>query len=151
MQRTSINDLVKKAKSEIEELSVDELKDEISEKAPVLVDIRDFRERLLEGTIPGAISAPRGMIEWWFDPDSPYHKAEFTFGKRYIVFCSLGWRSALATSSLKDLGFSNVAHLEHGFTGWVDANEQVERVTSGEKWFKNEGDIRSSLEITKEN
>ena len=80
MQRTSINDLVKKAKSEIEELSVEELKDEISEKGPVLVDIRDFRERLLEGTIPGAISAPRGMIEWWFDPDSPYHKAEFTFG-----------------------------------------------------------------------
>tara|TARA_Y100000768_G_scaffold264807_1_gene202130 strand:+ start:506 stop:958 length:453 start_codon:yes stop_codon:yes gene_type:complete len=150
MQRTSINDLVKKAKSEIEELSVEEVKREISEGSTILIDIRDFRERLLEGTIPGAISAPRGMIEWWFDPDSPYHKEEFTFDQRYVLFCSLGWRSALATSALKDLGFSNVAHLEQGFTGWVDSNETVEKVTSGEKWFKNQGDIKSSLEITKE-
>jgi len=150
MQRTSINDLVKKAKSEIEELSVKEVKREISEGSTILIDIRDFRERLLEGTIPGAVSAPRGMIEWWFDPDSPYHKEEFTFGQRYVLFCSLGWRSALATSALKDLGFSNVAHLEQGFTGWVDSNEMVEKVTSGEKWFKNQSDIKSSLEITKE-
>ena len=150
MKRTSINDLVKKAKSEIEELSVEEVKREISEGSTILIDIRDFRERLLEGTISGAISAPRGMIEWWFDPDSPYHKEEFTFDQRYVLFCSLGWRSALATSALKDLGFSNVAHLEQGFTGWVDSNETVEKVTSGEKWFKNQGDIKSSLEITKE-
>ncbi len=150
MQRTSINDLVKKAKSEIEELSVEEVKREISEGSTILIDIRDFRERLLEGTIPGAVSAPRGMIEWWFDPDSPYHKEEFTFDQRYVLFCSLGWRSALATSALKDLGFSNVAHLAQGFTGWVDSNETVEKVTSGEKWFKNQSDIKSSLEITKE-
>ena len=150
MQRTSINDLVKKAKSEIEELSVEEVKREISEGSTILIDIRDFRERLLEGTIPGAVSAPRGMIEWWFDPDSPYHKEEFTFDQRYVLFCSLGWRSALATSALKDLGFSNVAHLEQGFTGWVDSDQTVEKVTSGEKWFKNQTDIKSSLEITKE-
>ena len=150
MQRTSINDLVKKAKSEIEELSVEEVKREISEGSTILIDIRDFRERLLEGTIPSAVSDPRGMIEWWFDPDSPYHKEEFTFDQRYVLFCSLGWRSALATSALKDLGFSNVAHLEQGFTGWVDSNETVEKVTSGEKWFKNQSDIKSSLEITKE-
>ena len=150
MQRTSINDLVKKAKSEIEELSVEEVKSEISEGSTILIDIRDFRERLLEGTIPGAVSAPRGMIEWWFDPDSPYHKEEFTFDQRYVLFCSLGWRSALATSALKDLGFSNIAHLEQGFTGWVDSNQTIEKVTSGEKWFKNQSDINSSLEITKE-
>ena len=150
MQRTSINDLVKKAKSEIEELSVEEVKREISEGSTILIDIRDFRERLLEGTIPGAVSAPRGMIEWWFDPDSPYHKEEYTFDQRYVLFCSLGWRSALATSALKDLGFSNVAHLEQGFTGWVDSDQTVEKVTSGEKWFKNQSDIKSSLEITKE-
>ena len=150
MQRTSINDLVKKAKSEIEELSVEVVKREISEGSTILIDIRDFRERLLEGTIPGAVSAPRGMIEWWFDPDSPYHKEEFTFDQRYVLFCSLGWRSALATSALKDLGFSNVAHLEQGFTGWVDSDQTVEKVTSGEKWFKNQSDIKSSLEITKE-
>ncbi|MED5446483.1 MAG: rhodanese-like domain-containing protein [Actinomycetota bacterium] len=150
MQRTSINDLVKKAKSEIEELSVEEVKREISEGSTILIDIRDFRERLLEGTIPGAVSAPRGMIEWWFDPDSPYHKEEFTFDPRDVLVCSLGWRSALATSALKDLGFSNVAHLEQGFTGWVDSDQTVEKVTSGEKWFKNQSDIKSSLEITKE-
>ena len=129
---------------------MEEVKREISEGSTILIDIRDFRERLLEGTIPGAVSAPRGMIEWWFDSDSPYHKEEFTFGRRYVLFCSLGWRSALATSALKDLGFSNVAHLEQGFTGWVDSNETVEKVTSGEKWFKNQSDIKSSLEITKE-
>ena len=150
MQRTSINDLVKKAKSQIEELSVEEVKREISEGSTILIDIRDFRERLLEGTIPGAVSAPRGMIEWWFDPDSPYHKEEFTFDQRYVLFCSLGWRSALATSALKDLGFSNVAHLEQGFTGWVDSDQTVEKVTSGEKWFKNQSDIKSSLDLTKE-
>ena len=74
MQRTSINDLVAKAKSEIEELSVEEVKGEMSEGTVTLVDIRDFRERLLEGTIPGAVSAPRGMIEWWFDPIAPTTK-----------------------------------------------------------------------------
>ena len=77
-------------------------------------------------------------------------KEEYTFGQRYVLFCSLGWRSALATSALKDLGFSNVAHLEQGFTGWVDSDQTVEKVTSGEKWFKNQSDIKSSLEITKE-
>jgi rhodanese-related sulfurtransferase len=85
------------------------------------------------------------MIEWWFDPESPYHKEGFNLEDRFVLFCSLGWRSALAASTLQDLGFHNVAHLASGFTGWVEANGDVELVTSGGKWFNSSDDIIASL------
>ncbi|MBB33576.1 MAG: sulfurtransferase [Acidimicrobiaceae bacterium] len=147
MTRRTVQDLVNAAKENLEELTVSELQTEISSNACVAIDIRDFRERLLEGTIPGSISAPRGMIEWWFDPESPYHKEGFHLEDRYVLFCSLGWRSALAASTLQDLGFSNVAHLASGFTGWVEAKGDVELVTSGGKWFNSRDEIIASLEI----
>ncbi|HJM28181.1 MAG: rhodanese-like domain-containing protein [Acidimicrobiales bacterium] len=145
MPRTTVNDLVNAAKESLEELTVSELKSEISSDTCIAIDIRDFRERLLEGTIPGSVSAPRGMIEWWFDPESPYHKEGFNLEDRFVLFCSLGWRSALAASTLQDLGFHNVAHLASGFTGWVEANGDVELVTSGGKWFNSSDDIIASL------
>ena len=126
MQRTSINDLVKKAKSEIEELSVEEVKREISEGSTILIDIRDFRERLLEGTIPGAVSAPRGMIEWWFDPDSPYHKEIFNQDKKYVFYCAAAGRSALAAKVAQDMGLNPVSHLEGGFAAWKKTGNPVE-------------------------
>ncbi len=147
MPRQSVEDLVNAAKAKIEELSVAELQNEISSGSCVVVDIRDFRERLLEGTIPGSVSAPRGMIEWWFDPESPYHKEGFDFNERFVLFCSLGWRSALATTALEDLGFSNVAHLHSGFTGWVEADGDIEQVASGGKWFNSRDDIIASMGI----
>ncbi len=150
VERRTIQDLVTEAKESIEELSVHDLKNEIASGTCTPVDIRDFRERLLDGTIPGAVSAPRGMLEWWFDPDSPYHRDEFAMDGRYVFFCSLGWRSALATVAIRDLGFENVAHLEDGFSGWVESQQTVEEVNSGGKWFSSRNDIVASFEMETE-
>ncbi len=147
MSRKTVHDLVKTAKENIEELSVAELQDEISSGSCTVVDIRDFRERLLDGTIPNSLSAPSGMVEWWFDPESPYHKERFELDGRFVLFCSLGWRSALATALLQDLGFRNVAHLTSGFTGWVEASGEVETVTSGGKWFSSRDQVVTSMEL----
>ncbi|MBG01032.1 MAG: sulfurtransferase [Acidimicrobiaceae bacterium] len=145
MAKRNISDLVNDAKMSIEELSIQQAKEEIAEGSSILVDVRDFRERLLEGGIPGAISAPRGMLEWWIDSSSPYYREEFSPDRRYILYCSLGWRSALASATMKELGYENVAHIEAGFTGWVDAGEAVEEVTSGGKWFNSNQDVADSI------
>ena len=121
MSRRTVHDLVREAKGAIEELSVDQLKAEMRSGACTVVDIRDFRERLSLGSIPGAVSAPRGMLEFWFDPESPYYRDGYEFGNRYVFYCASGWRSALATKVIGELGYTNVAHLEPGFTGWKDA------------------------------
>jgi rhodanese-related sulfurtransferase len=90
------------------------------------VDVRDIRELEHEGVIPGALHAPRGMLEFWIDPDSPYHRDVFAQDKEYVLFCALGWRSALATKTLMDMGLERVAHVEGGFTAWKDAGGPVE-------------------------
>ena len=82
------------------------------------VDVRDVRELEREGVIPGAIHAPRGMLEFWADPESPYHKPVFGEDKQYVLFCAAGWRSALATQTLMDMGMAHVAHIEGGFDAW---------------------------------
>ena len=145
MSGRTIEDLVNEAKKAIEELSVQETKEEIAGGNSILVDVRDFRERLLQGGIPGAISAPRGMLEWWVDSSSPYYREEFSPEKRYVLYCSLGWRSALATVTMMELGYENVAHLEEGFTGWVDAGETVEEIVAGGKWFNSNQDVITSI------
>ncbi|HRI18379.1 MAG TPA: rhodanese-like domain-containing protein [Burkholderiaceae bacterium] len=90
------------------------------------VDVRDIRELEREGVIPGAIHAPRGMLEFWVDPESPYHRDVFAQDKEYVLFCALGWRSALATKTLMDMGLERVAHIEGGFEGWKQAGGPVE-------------------------
>jgi rhodanese-related sulfurtransferase len=90
------------------------------------VDVRDVRELEHEGVIPGALHAPRGMLEFWVDPDSPYHRDVFAQDKEYVLFCALGWRSALATKTLMDMGLERVAHVEGGFTAWKEAGAPVE-------------------------
>jgi rhodanese-related sulfurtransferase len=82
------------------------------------VDLRDVRELEREGIIPGAFHAPRGMLEFWVDPASPYHKPVFASGKQFVLFCAMGWRSALATKTLQDMGIDKVAHIEGGFDAW---------------------------------
>ena len=82
------------------------------------VDVRDVRELEREGAIPGAFHAPRGMLEFWADPESPYHKPVFGEDKQYVLFCAAGWRSALATQTLMDMGMAHVAHIEGGFDAW---------------------------------
>jgi len=89
------------------------------------VDIRDVRELEHEGVIPGAVHAPRGMLEFWVDPESPYHRDVFAQDKEYVLFCALGWRSALATKTLMDMGLERVAHVGGGFSAWKDAGAPV--------------------------
>ena len=91
------------------------------------VDIRDVRELKREGTLPGALHAPRGMLEFWVDPDSPYHKTDFATGQRFVLFCALGHRSALATAQLLDMGFGPVCDIEGGFQAWRAAGGEVEK------------------------
>ncbi|HST94305.1 MAG TPA: rhodanese-like domain-containing protein [Microvirga sp.] len=92
----------------------------------VFVDLRDPRELDREGRIPGAVHCPRGMLEFWIDPESPYHKPVFAQDKTFVFFCAAGWRSALSAATAQDMGLKPVAHIEGGFTAWRDAGGPVE-------------------------
>ena len=110
--------MVADARERIEEVETSDLIAQLDDPNLVVVDIRDVRERHRSGFIPGSIHAPRGMIEFWIDPDSPYHKEIFAqSGKRYVFHCASGWRSALTVATLEDMGFS-AAHLREGFSTW---------------------------------
>lgn len=116
MAITSIKELVAQANSEIITLSTEQALASQTKGEGVLVDIRDIRELGREGEIEGAVHAPRGMLEFWFDPQSPYHREVFgDMSKQYILFCAAGWRSALAAKTLKDMGYDNIAHIDGGF------------------------------------
>jgi rhodanese-related sulfurtransferase len=131
----TLQQLVDDAKARIEELSVEQLQAEMAAGDVTVVDIRDVRERWDKGAIPGAKSMPRGMLEFWFDPGSPYYKGGLEFGNRYVLHCAGGQRSALAAAVLQDLGYHNVAHLEVGFNGWKAAGGAVEEVHADPKYF----------------
>jgi len=92
----------------------------------LFVDLRDVRELEREGRIPGAFHCPRGMLEFWIDPESPYHKPIFAEDKRFVFFCGGGWRSALAARTASEMGLSPVAHLGGGFAAWREAGGPVE-------------------------
>ena len=95
----------------------------------VFIDLRDVRELWREGTVPGAVHCPRGMLEFWIDPGSPYHKPVFSEpGRSYVFFCQSGWRSALATRTAQELGLTAVAHVDGGFRAWKEAAGPVEAV-----------------------
>jgi rhodanese-related sulfurtransferase len=117
--------LVDEAMAQVRTYSVDEAKAKLDDPNVQFVDVRDARELEREGVIPGAFSAPRGMIEFWVDPDSPYFKPVFGEGKEYIFFCAAGWRSALTTKTVQDMGLENVAHIEGGFSAWKAAGTPV--------------------------
>ena len=119
--------LVDEAMAQVTTHSVDEVRQRLDDPALQLVDIRDARELEREGTLPGAINAPRGMLEFWVDPDSPYYKPVFgDEDKQYVLFCGAGWRSALAAKALQDMGMTNVAHIDGGFTEWAKQGAPVE-------------------------
>ena len=114
--------LVDEAMAQVTTYSVDEVRARLSDPGVQIVDIRDVRELEREGTVPGALLAPRGMLEFWVDPESPYFKPVFADeGKEFILFCGAGWRSALATKTLQDMGMTNVAHIDGGFAAWKKA------------------------------
>ena len=119
--------LVDEAMAQVTTHSVDQVRQRLDDPALQLVDIRDARELEREGTLPGAINAPRGMLEFWVDPDSPYYKPVFgDAGKQYVLFCGAGWRSGLAAKALQDMGMTNVAHIDGGFTEWAKQGAPVE-------------------------
>jgi rhodanese-related sulfurtransferase len=115
--------LVDEAMAQVITYSVDQVRARLSDPKVQIVDIRDPRELEKEGTLPGALLAPRGMLEFWVDPASPYFKPVFADeSKEFILFCGAGWRSALATKTLRDMGMTNVAHIDGGFTAWKKAD-----------------------------
>ena len=111
----SVKSMVEAAKREIEEIEAADATKLHGRQDVVLVDIRDPRERWRDGTIPGAKSVTRGMLEFWADPESEYYKPYFEFDRRIVVYCAGGLRSALAADTLKTLGFTDVGHIEGGF------------------------------------
>ncbi len=118
--------LVDEAMAQVTTYTVAEVQERLTDPAVQIVDIRDIRE-LAEGTVVGSFHAPRGMLEFWVDPDSPYHKKIFANeAKEFILFCGAGWRSALATKALQDMGMSNVAHIDGGWAEWVRAGAPTE-------------------------
>lgn len=137
MPISSIFQAVEQAKARIENLSVEALDREMaSNQDLLLVDIREIQERVDLGTIPGAVHVPRGMLEFWADPQSRYYRDYFQERRRTILFCAAGGRSALATQALQDMGFRNVAHLEPGFAGWEEARRPVEDVGATSRWVR---------------
>jgi len=117
---TSARELVANAERRITTLSPRDVEARLQRPGVLLVDIRDIRERKREGVISGALHAPRGMLEFWVDPDSPYHKSAFADADEIILHCNRGWRSALATAALQDMGVDNIAHMDGGFDRWRD-------------------------------
>lgn len=118
--------LVAEAEQKIKTVTVDELLDEKKREERMLVDLRDVRELWREGTIPGSIHIPRGMLEFWIDPESPYFNKAFADPKPIVLFCNKGWRSALAAEVCQRMGVPEIAHLEGGFDNWVKSGGDVE-------------------------
>ena len=129
--RTSVKQLVEEASAEIETLSTQEAITVHADDDVVLVDLRDVRELAHDGKIPGCFHMPRGMLEFWIDPESPYFKELFHADKRFVFYCSKGWRSALATQAAQRMGLKRVCHIEGGFEAWRDAGGPV--TTHGKK------------------
>jgi len=119
-------EMVASARDRIEEIETADLIAQLGDSDLVVVDIRDIRERQRSGFIPGSFHAPRGMIEFWVDPDSPYFKEIFgREGARYVFHCASGWRSALTVATLNEMGF-DAAHLKEGFSTWAEHGGPVE-------------------------
>ncbi|MEM7472277.1 MAG: rhodanese-like domain-containing protein [Pseudomonadota bacterium] len=127
LKKTAV-EMVAAARAQIEEIETADLIDMVGDPNVVIVDIRDIRERQRSGAIPGSVHAPRGMIEFWIDPSSPYFKEVFgQEDKTYVFHCASGWRSALTVATLQDMGFE-AAHLKEGFSTWADHGGPVEPV-----------------------
>ena len=118
--------LVDEAMAQVKTYSVEEAKAKLGDSNVQFIDVRDIRELEREGVIPGAYHAPRGMIEFWVDPDSPYFKPVFGEKKEFVFFCAAGWRSALTTKTVQDMGLEPVAHIEGGFGAWKQQGGTVE-------------------------
>lgn len=126
--KTSAAEMVADARTRIEEIEAVEAISIVSDPETVIVDLRDIRERQREGFIPGAFHCPRGMVEFWVDPDSPYFKEIFDRDAKFVFHCASGWRSAITVDSLQKMGFEGAAHIAGGFSAWKQAGGPIEMV-----------------------
>lgn len=130
--RKGFRQLVDEAKSRIKTVSLEEARGRLGKDGVVFVDLRDIRELEREGMIPGAFHCPRGMLEFWIDPDSPYYKDVFAPGKEFVFYCNGAWRSALATDVAQQMGLETVCEMDGGFAAWKSAGFPVaERAKKG--------------------
>ena len=125
--KVGFKDLIERAERNIESISVDQAEALIGDNNTVFVDIRDIRELQREGKLPGATHAPRGMLEFWVDPDSPYHREIFAENKKFVFYCASAWRSALATDTVQSMGMNKVCHMAGGFNAWKEAGKDIEK------------------------
>ncbi len=121
-----IKQLCEEAEEKIETWTVAQAKEILDDEDHVIIDIRDVRELWRDGTIPGAVHMPRGMLEFWVDPESPYFREIFQSDKKFVFFCAGGMRSALATKAVQDMGLEPVCHIAGGFTAWKEAEYEIE-------------------------
>ncbi|MDA0276431.1 MAG: rhodanese-like domain-containing protein [Proteobacteria bacterium] len=119
--KKGIKQLIAEAEARSKSISVEDSKKRVGDPGTLFVDLRDVRELERDGMIPGAFHAPRGMLEFWVDPDSPYYKPVFAEGKTFILYCQADWRGTLAAATLADMGVQNVLHMEGGFGEWKKA------------------------------
>ena len=138
MAKTS-KEMVASANAEIETISVDQAKLMLDDPKTTFVDLRDIRELSAEGTIPGAYHMPRGMIEFWADPTSPYYKKTFGSDNKFVFYCKSGWRSALATKAAQDVGVKNICHIGGGFGKWTEENGRIAEKAAGKSPADKEG------------
>ncbi len=124
-----VKELVAAAEKQIETVSASDALAEFGKPDVIFIDLRDIRELWREGKIPGAVHIPRGMLEFWLDSESPYYRSDvFAKPARFILYCNLGWRSALATQTAQTMGLANACHVGGGFTRWVEQGGPVEAV-----------------------
>ncbi len=124
----NVKEMVAEANQEITTVSIQDVTKLVDSDQHVIVDLRDIRELKRSGKIPGAFSCPRGMLEFWIDPASPYHKEIFNQDKTYVFYCASAWRSALAAKAAQDMGLRPVSHIEGGFTAWEKSGAAIEEV-----------------------
>ncbi|MDM8167356.1 rhodanese-like domain-containing protein [Roseovarius sp.] len=120
-----IKDMVAEANAMVDHAPATDYLDRHDAEGVTFVDLRDPRELEREGMIPGAFHCPRGMLEFWIDPDSPYAKDQFQTGNRFVFYCASGWRSALSARTAQEMGLENVSHIDDGFSGWKKAGGPV--------------------------
>lgn len=128
-----VKDMVAEANAVVDHAPASELLDEHGAEGVTFVDLRDPRELEREGMIPDAFHCPRGMLEFWIDPDSPYAKEKFQTGDKFVFYCASGWRSALSAKVAQEMGLENVSHISDGFGGWKKAGGPVGEKPSRKK------------------
>ena len=126
----SFKKLVAEAEAQVKSLTPAEVEKKLKQTGVTLIDLRDIRELKREGTIADSIHIPRGMLEFWVDPESPYYKSELNDTEEVILFCNGGWRSALAAASLQSMGVKNVAHMSGGFGQWQKEIGRVVQISA---------------------